>query len=113
MIKNTTEKMTEKSTTEMSESISKTTMTSRVRGRGRGRTLGAVFVTEKMKNLVIDTAEGFGSDEDTLKGDYERSSLTIRGRPIGSRPKGVLSAGRSFGRGRGGRIFKEETNIDP
>ena len=109
--------MTEKSKTEsisLSESISKTTTTSRVRGRGRGRTMGAVFATEKIKNLVIDTAEGFGSDEDTLKDDYERSSLTVRGRPIGARPKGVLSAGRSFGRGRGGRIFKDEqTNIDP
>lgn len=91
----------------ISESISQTT-TSRIRGRGRGRTLGAVFVTEKMKNLAVETTEGFGSDEDTLKDEYERSSLTIRGRPIGGRPKGVLSAGRSFGRGRGGRIFKEE-----
>ena len=109
--------MTEKSKTEsisLSESISKTTTTtSRVRGRGRGRIMGAVFITEKMKNLVIDTAEGFGSDEDTLKDDYERSSLTVRGRPIGARPKGVLSTGRSFGRGRGGRIFKEQTNTNP
>ena len=104
--------MTEKSNTEMSESISKT-ITARSRGRGRGRTMGAVFVTEEKKNLVIDTAEGFGSDEDTLKGDYERSSLSVRGRPIGSRPKGVLSVSRSVGRGRGGRIFKEQTNIDP
>ena len=107
--------MSEKSKTE-ANSIGNLSLasSSRVRGRGRGQIMGPVFVPEKTNKPVNDPVEEFGSDDETLKNIYENKSSSVRGKPIGGRPKGVLSNGRSYGRGRGGRIFKsEETKIDP
>ena len=115
--------MSEKSKTEansISENISQSSA-SRARGRGRGRIMGPVFVPDQIglkkpneKPNVIDPTEEFGSDDETLKDNYERSSLTLRGKPMGSRPKGVLSTGRSYGRGRGGRSAQiSEKKVDP